>query len=457
MTTGINSANRSGRHVRRISAAAAIVGLAVAASACGSAAPPTEKTKAGTADFKPVEQKPGSPITIWVDATRVPAVKAYQDAHPDVKINMVTYSGDAGGATDLPTKVKLFDRTGSGWPDVVWPGIQDPSWAASGSKPFAAPISDLIGKDVLSKYAKGAMDLCTFNGKAYCLRNDLAQNVLWYNKTLMDRFGYTVPTTWAEWEKLGLRVAKEHPGYLVGEIGSPAATEIYFWGAQCPMSQVTGDKKIKVDLKDPRCTKTAARLDRLTAAGTLAKVSRSDTGFIKNSADKVLMMPGPSWYGKVVFDNAHKIPAGQIAAAAPLTYEGDSKRYTGAVGGGMWMISSHSKNLKAGVDFVKWVTQNPKFTASQGTYPAYEPAAAGWLKSQQVDGYFANDIGPALTGAAEEVWPGWSPSTPFSQEAIYGTTILPAITSGETITSKLDEWQTAIGNKAKSYGYTVER
>ena len=61
--------------------------------------------------------------------------------------------------------------------------------------------------------------MCTVNGKVYCLRNDLAQVVLWYNAALMKKWGYQVPTTWPQYEALGLKVAKQHPGYLVGNAG----------------------------------------------------------------------------------------------------------------------------------------------------------------------------------------------------------------------------------------------
>ena len=43
--------------------------------------------------------------------------------------------------------------------------------------------------------------------------------MLWVNKKLMDQFGYSVPTTWQDWAALGQKVATEHPGYIVGNIG----------------------------------------------------------------------------------------------------------------------------------------------------------------------------------------------------------------------------------------------
>ena len=120
----------------------------------------------------------------------------------------------------------------------------------------------------------------------------------------------------------------------------------------------------------------------------------------------------------------------------------------------MWFVSSHSKNLKAGVDFVKWVTTDPEYTAEYaGTYPALQAAADAWLAEQQASGYFANDIATGVQGRRDRIWTDWAVSTHYSQEAIYASTIVPAITQGKTMTSQLDAWQDAIVNKAESLGY----
>ena len=66
--------------------------------------------------------------------------------------------------------------------------------------------------------------------------------MLWVNKKLMDQFGYTVPTTWQEWAALGQKVATEHPGYIVGNIGDSFSHWIYLWGNQCPLEQLKGEQ-----------------------------------------------------------------------------------------------------------------------------------------------------------------------------------------------------------------------
>ncbi|MFI1484014.1 ABC transporter substrate-binding protein [Streptomyces sp. NPDC020747] len=459
MNNGVrySSGPRSSR--TRVTGAIAALGVMSLLSLAGCAsADPTPAANGPAAKFSPAPQKAGSEITVWADATRVPGVKAYQKAHPDVKMKIVTYSGDANGANDLQTKVQLFDRTGSGWPDVAFTAnVNDGSWASQGKTPYAAPVDqDIIPKSTLSGFADGALDPCEFNGKTYCVRNDLAQNVLWYNKKLMDDFGYTVPKTWEEYQALGKKVAKDHPGYLVGTAGDSFSPEVYFWASQCPASTVTSGKKVKVNLEDPKCTRMAKLLDGLIAKGSVSKDTVFSAGFVKNKASKVLMLPGPSWYGQVLFNSTFKTPKGQVAAAAPLKFEGDSTNYTGNVGGGLWFVSSHSKNLKAASDLVTWMTTSNDYQATAGTYPAYKEAATAWLANQATTGYFANDIGPVLQQAAERVWPGWS-ATQYSQEAIYASTVVPALNSGKTLTGTLGTWQTAISDKAKSLGYTVER
>ncbi len=40
-------------------------------------------------------------LTVWGDSTRVPAARAYQKAHPGVKLNIVTYDGDGPLTAEL--------------------------------------------------------------------------------------------------------------------------------------------------------------------------------------------------------------------------------------------------------------------------------------------------------------------------------------------------------------------
>ncbi|WP_319019228.1 ABC transporter substrate-binding protein [Microbispora sitophila] len=415
----------------------------------------------GSYGFPQVTQDDKAAITVWVDADRSGAADAFKKANPDVKVNVVTYDGSANGSNSFRTKVQLFDRAGSGWPDVVFSTQNnDAAWASqksNGKQAFAAVLnSGLVPKSTLDGFTQGSLAPCTVEGKVYCLRNDLAQVALWYNKDLLDKFGYSLPTTWEEYQALGEKVAKEHPGYIVGAVGDSFAPEIYFWGSKCQANGITGPTSVTVNTESTECKRVASMLDVLIKNGTVPNLSVFTPEFVKKYTGKVLLMPGPAWYAGAIFNNPQSlnVPAGQLGVAAPLAWQGDSA-VTGNVGGGTWFISSHSKNLKAAEKFVEFVTTADDYQVNLAPgYPAYASAAEKWVKKQESSGYYATDL-QALIKAGSQIWTGWG-SGVFSQEAIWAKTITPAIADGKNLVDLLPEWGTAIKNQAQVNGYTVK-
>jgi ABC-type glycerol-3-phosphate transport system substrate-binding protein len=438
------------RRTALLACGAALV-LAVVA-ACGNGG----GTASGQDEFKPVEQT-GGKLTVWVDSTRLAAAQLYQKQNPSVQMDVVTYDGDANGSNYLQTKVSLFNRTSSGWPDVVFSSQNnETTWAVPAK--FTAPLNKgILPQSLLDGWAPGANDPCLVDGTLYCLRNDLSQTVLWYNASLMKQWNYEVPTTWEQYQALGQKVAAEHPGYLVGSAGDTFTPEIYLWAGKCGANQITGPKAATVKATGPECTRMATLLDTLIGNRTLANSSVFSSDFGKNYADKILMMPGPAWYGGSIFQEAFKVPAGQVAVAPMPQWSGDSKPSVGNVGGGTWLLSAHSANLKAATDFLTWVTTSDDYQGKLAPgYPAYAPAAKTWLAKQTSSGYYANDITAPLQAAAGQVWPGWGYGQ-FSQEAIWAATVTPGLNAGKSIVSMLPDWQTAIVNHAQSNGYQVSQ
>ena len=434
---------------RLLSAALGGALVLAGASACGSSG-----GGGSVADGFTQAPQTGGTLTVWVDSSRLPAAQLYQKEHPSVKMDIVTYDGDANGSNYLQTKVGLFNRTGSGWPDVVFSSQNnETTWAVS--EGFAAPLNKgLIPQSTLANWATNANQPCTVDGTVYCLRNDLAQTVLWYNAKLMKQWGYSVPTTWQQYEQLGKQVAAQHPGYIVGSAGDNFAPEIFMWASKCGANQITGPKAVTVDTTSAECTRMASVLDTLLANGTMSKSSVFSSDFDKNEASKVLMLPGPNWYGGALFQSTFKTPAGQVAAAPMPQWPGESPS-VGNVGGGTWLLSAHSKNVKAAADFLTWVTTSNDYQGKLAPgYPAYAPAAKAWLANQAASGYYADDISSVLETAADQVWPGWGYGQ-FSQEAIWAAAVLPGMNSGKTISSQLASWQSQVVNYATADGYQV--
>jgi len=451
--TVVRSRRRPALTVAALGAATALLAL-TGCSTGGSSAN-------GSYGFPEAKQDTSSTITVWVDADRQAAAKAFEKANPDTKIKVVTYDGSANGSNSFRTKMQLFDRAGSGWPDVVFSSQNnDAAWASqksNGKQAFAAVLDKgLVPKDTLDNFTEGALNPCTVNGQVYCLRNDLAQAVLWYDKTLMDKFGYAVPTSWEEYQALGEKVAAEHPGYIIGTAGDAWTPEVFMWGSKCQANDITGPKSVTVKTDSTECKRAATLLDTLRENKTVPAVSVFTPEFVKSYAGKVLMMPGPAWYAGAIFNNPQSlnVPAGELGVAAPLPWKGEDKAVTGNVGGGTWFISSHSKNLKAAEKFAQFVTTSDDYQVDVAPgYPAYAPAAKKWIEKQEASKYYATSLEPVAT-AASQVWDGWGYGV-FSQEAVWAKTMTPAITGGKSIESLLPTWQEAIANQAKVDGYKV--
>jgi ABC-type glycerol-3-phosphate transport system substrate-binding protein len=442
----------AGRRAVLLAAAGALALTAVAA--CSSSTTNNNSASGAQNGFTPAAQTGGT-LTVWVDSTRLAAAQLYQKQNPGVKMNIVTYDGDANGSNYLQTKVSLFNRTRGGWPDVVFSSQNnETSWAVPAG--FTAPLNrGLIPQATLAGWATGANDPCTVNGTLYCLRNDLSQTVLWYDAKLMKQWGYQVPTTWEQYQALGQKVATEHPGYLVGDAGDTFAPEIYLWAGKCGANQITGPKAVTVNTTSADCTRMAALLDTLIKNKTISLSSVFSSDFGKNDATKILMLPGPAWYGGALFQGTFKTPAGQIAVAPMPQWSGDSNPSVGNVGGGTWLLSAHSKNLKAATAFLTWVTTSDDYQGKLAPgYPAYAAAAKTWLAGQAASGYYTGDIAAPLQAAANQVWNGWGYGQ-FSQEAIWAATVTPGLNAGKTIVSLLPAWQNAIVDYARSDGYQV--
>jgi ABC-type glycerol-3-phosphate transport system substrate-binding protein len=400
-------------------------------------------------------------ITVWVDAVRLPVAKLYAKTHKNVHLNIVTYDGDGNGATTMQTKIQLWNRTGKGWPDVIFSEqANDPVWM--GQKPFdyALDLKSVFPKKLLKGWPAPSIAQCTVNGRLVCLQDNLAQEVLYVNKKLMTQFGYTVPKTWQAWAALGAKVAREHPGYIIGTVGDSYGAWLYLWADKCPISQVTGTNTVRINASDVHCTRMAQLLDPLIDNKSVSSESIFTATFATKFGgdnDKILLMPGPVWYAKDIFSGTLHVPAGELTATLPLRWNNEPL-VTGQVGGGPWIVSKHSKNTAAAIDFVKWATTSLAVKGKVGAlspgYPSYAPAAAVWLKSLDADPYFAAPEGPAFKAAASLIWKGWSMVT-YPDQPVWSNSVVTQLVAGKSLSSVLPALGQGLAQNAQAAGYKV--
>jgi len=450
------------RRQERILLTAAVAASLLAVTACSSSSPQAGTSGSGTSGssygFAAAPQNSAAAITVWVDASRQPAADAFVKAHPEIPIKVETYDGGADGSGSFQTKIEAFNQAGSGWPDVVFSTQNnDAAWASQGTDPFTAPLNKgYFEQSFLDGFTPGALTPTTVDGTVYGLRNDLAPTVTWYDKSLMDKFGYTVPTTWEQYEALGKKVATEHPGYIVGTVGDAWTPEVYFWGAKAPINVVKGVDQFSSTTSDPKSVAMAGIIDNLVKAGSLAQDSVFSPEFVQKYSGKVLMMPGPVWFSGAIFNSKTSLNSapGTITAGLPLAWNGEPAA-AGNVGGGTWFISSHSTNLAAAKAFLEFVTSSDAYQVDLAPgLPAYKAAGDKWLAKQAASNFFTADFSTNVSKAASEVWDGWG-YPKFSQEAVWAKTITPQLAAGKSLVDLLPTWEKAIKNEAQVNGYKV--
>lgn len=83
---------------------------------------------------------PGAAVVLA--AASLAAGQAFEKANPSIKIKIVTYDGDANGSNSFRTKMDLFNRAGSGWPDVVFTADDNSaSWGSMSGTGNLAPLN----------------------------------------------------------------------------------------------------------------------------------------------------------------------------------------------------------------------------------------------------------------------------------------------------------------------------
>jgi multiple sugar transport system substrate-binding protein len=150
-----------------------------------------------------------------------------------------------------------------------------------------------------------------------------------------------------------------------------------------------------------------------------------------------------------------------MAAGYPLKWTSTGPAVTGAIGGGLWFASSHSKNLKLAAAALQWfATDSYAQSKLSPGYPAYGPDDAAFIAAQNASGNYATPangaptLGQAFSAAANQMWSGWS-AVPYANDQIWASSVVPSLSSGGTQAAALGIFASAASNLARSDGYQV--
>ena len=401
-------------------------------------------------------------LLVWVDSPRLPGAKEYAKIMKG-KVNVKVELHAQG---DLLAKVQLFNRVKKGWPDVVFGPPNDVAVLRNPIIGNAREISSLLKAEEIKNFGK-LNDWCKgADGKYYCVKNDMAQSVLWYDTALFAEFGYKVPTKMSEFFAIGEDLAAKHPGYSLGALSDAAAYSSYFWPSQCPLNNELSATRVLINSKSPKCTRVTAALQPLIDKGVFYAGSAFSPEYIKMAQEgKLVAHIGPSWFGEFVLRPASSfnIPTGRLTAAPMPTWDGEKVNYSGEWGGGIYTISPHAKSPRAALDFAIFMVGdkrnvvdvvNPDKSTGAPTFPAYIKGNKLWKAKIDADPYYKGSPYAAMADQAGKVWTGVKPVR-YDADGAWGAAFAPELAKSKDIQKALDAYATYTSNLAQQLGYEV--
>jgi multiple sugar transport system substrate-binding protein len=428
---------------RRWLGAVALVG-ALTLSGCAAG---TSET--GTDEVKQDAEGPKS-LLVWVDAVREPACLKYKELMAgDVEITC-----EVVGQEEILSKIQLANQTGQGWPDVTFDQPNNVAIYQDSANGFALNLSNYLDASVFDLY-NTSNDWCLIDGNYYCLKNDLAQTVLWYDTVIFDELGVTVPTTMDEFAATAMKL--KGTGYIAGSIGDQGFYAGYLWPSGCPMVNVLDPATVQINADSPNCSRVWELVQPLVDAKVLDTRSSFDAGFLADVAQKqkVAMHIGPSWWGEFVIRpvDSWAVPAGRITAAPMPTWAGETTNWSGEWGGGIWVASAYSKFPQAAAEAVKYLATDPELMGGGVTFPGSKPAFEAWTKRLSTDSYYASDPTVAMVEQAGKIRQDNKPVR-YDMQGQFGE-LNGGINGGSSIESAVRAYLSALRNIAPASGYTV--
>lgn len=339
-------------------------------------------------------------LLIWVDTVREPACESYQESVSGT----IDVTCEVVGQEEILPKISLANTAGEGWPDVVFSPPNSASIYAEESNGYALNLSEYVDPSIFEGY-NTANDWCLIDGSYYCLKNDLAQTVLWYDTVIFDELGLSVPETMDDFAETALEL--QSSGYSAGAIGDQGFYAGYLWPSGCPVADVQDPATVRINPDTPECARVFDLVQPLLDAGALDSRSAFDAGFLEDVAgqQKVGMSMGPSWWGEFVFkpEDSWGIPEGRMTAAPMPAWAGEDTAWSGEWGGGIWVASSHAVNPQDAADAAVYLATDPDMREDKVTFPGYGPAFEKWATRVGADPYYAADPTVAMVEQASKI------------------------------------------------------
>lgn len=211
----------------------------------------------GTSDSSEGADAPASSdepvtLTVWAwEPTLTPVVSAFEEANPNIKIDLQ----NVGGPADTYTKIDNVLAAGEGLPDIAQ--IEYYALAQYAITGELADLTEMGAADLKDQYTPGTWNAVTMadSGKVFALPMDSGPMALFYNEKVFKEAGIdTPPTTWEEYYEAAKKIRTLGDDYYIttdnGDAGM--ATSMMWLAGGHPFTVEDGN--VKINLSDEGVT-----------------------------------------------------------------------------------------------------------------------------------------------------------------------------------------------------------
>jgi multiple sugar transport system substrate-binding protein len=432
-----------------VGAALAVSALAGCASGGGGGASPD-----ASADLDAALKTPAK-LTLWTWSTNVQAVvDAFEKKYPKISIDVV----NVGTGNDHYTKLQNAIKAGKGAPDIATMEYNVlPQFALEDS------IVDLkkFGFDAYQdKFSPAAWESVTVDGGLYELPHNSGPMALFYNKSVFDRLGVAVPTTWDEYLDAARKIHAADPtAYIAADTGDAGFTQSMIWAFGGTPFQADGTN-LTIDLKDKGTSAFATYYQQLIDEKLLAPISGwSDEWYKGLASGKIATLATGAWMAGSLASGV-KDGAGQWRVAPLPTVEKDQKA-SAMNGGGGFVIPKQSTHQAAAAAFLRYMEtgEGRAIWIAAGQFPTMKSDLASQTFLDAKNDYFGGqEINKVFAQSAADVNKGWQ-FLPYNSYAstIFGDYVGKAYLGQSSLADALAAWGGALSDYGTQQGFTVEK
>ncbi|ATL26008.1 ABC transporter substrate-binding protein [Streptomyces formicae] len=331
------------------------------------------------------------------------AVKAFNKAHPDIKVEYQEVQPGAKGGYQKMLNAVQADNA----PCLAQVGYETlPSFAAQGALQDVAKYAEGDKGD----FQKAAWNSVSLGGAVYGAPVDTGPMALFYNKKVYDELDLKAPKTWDEYAKQAKKIHASDPKRY---ISSPYLNYDYAglsWQAGASWFGIKGDAW-QVDLASAKGKKVADYWQGLADDGLISKAPMYDQAWYSGlGSGNIATVVGAVWQAGVIKGGAKDGSGDWAVAPMPQWADGDTS--VGNAGGSATAVLKGCESTEAAWTFAHWLSTDRKAYGGLVDKASLYPAAPALLDLPQLkakDPYFGGQkIYDVFAAAAPKVSSDWT-------------------------------------------------